>query len=112
MNTFLPVLLSSAAIGALVSSALTLYGQHVERNSRRREMLLAQSVTLALSHKENLIKLAQLQNESVFIPPEAKLVQTYFIALSELITERRLPRGMFATDSREDQDAFQRKYGA
>lgn len=45
-----PLILGSAAVGALVSSIITLIGQAVERRARRRELLLSKSIELAELH--------------------------------------------------------------
>jgi hypothetical protein len=111
MNTYMPILISSAAVGALVSSIITLVGQQIERNARRRELLLSEAVKMAMGHREYLLKFAESQHTSVFMPEQARLAQTYFLALSSLITEGNLPRGMFVNDSREEQEAFQRRHG-
>jgi hypothetical protein len=111
MNSYLPILISSAAVGALVSSIITLVGQQIERNARRRELLLSEAVKMAMGHRDYLLKFAQAQNTTVHIPEQAKLAQTYFLALSSLILKSKLPNGMFSNDSPEDQEAFQRKHG-
>jgi hypothetical protein len=111
MTDYVPVLLSSAAIGALVSSAMTLYGQTVERRARRREMLLAESVKLAIDHRAGLIAVATAQRQGeAFIPEGVRLVQTYYVGLSALITEGRLPIGMFASASAEAKREFQERF--
>lgn len=111
MSDYIPILLSSAAIGALVSSALTLFGQRAERKARRREMLLAESVKMAIDYRDGLIKMGQLQNGSTFVPETARLVQTYYAAMSELITEGHLPKGMYTFENEADRKEFQRRFG-
>jgi hypothetical protein len=110
MNNYLPILISSAAVGALVSSIITLVGQQIERNARRRELLLSEAVKMAMGHRDYLLKYAQFQNASLYIPEQARLAQTYFVALSSLIAESKLPKGMYVNESVEDQDEFQRKH--
>jgi hypothetical protein len=69
------------------------------------------AVKMAMGHRDYLLKYAQAQNASVFIPEQARLAQTYFVALSSLIAEGKLPKGMYVHDSAEDQETFQRKHG-
>lgn len=110
MNATATVILGSAAIGALVSSVITFAGQHIERRARRSEILLTESVKLAMAHKDTLIKVAEMSKREMFIPEQALLVQTYYVALSRLIEDGHLPKGLLTTDSPEDIEAFAREH--
>ena len=91
-------------------TGFTLLGQWWERKAKRRKMLLAQSVKMAMAHRESLIQFAQMTNQQTYIPEQARLVHTYFIALNEMIDSGSLPRGIFAHDSLEEKAAFQSKH--
>ncbi len=105
------LLLGSAAIGALVSSLITLIGQYIERKARREELLISEAIKLSMAHKDSLIEFAKMTQQNVYVPEHAKLAQTYFIALRSLIGTGKLPKGMYSADSSYDQKKFQDKYG-
>ena len=72
-------------------------------------MLLAESVKMAIDYSDGLIKMGQLQNG--IRPETARLVQTYYAAMSELITEGHLPKGMYTFENEADRKEFQRRFG-
>lgn len=106
MSDYIPILLSSAAIGALVSSGITLFAQRAERQARRREMLLAESVKLAIEHRQMLVEVGKSSLRATVIPETAKLVQLYFIGLASLIKDGKYPKGIFGSDDAEDVKEF------
>lgn len=112
MTANLILLLSSAAVGALVSSAITLVGQHIERKARREELLLTEAIKMAGDHRSGLMKLAEARpNTGVFVPNQIRLTVTYLIGLKSLIGSGRLPKGMFSDESTEDNEEFLRRHG-
>ena len=104
------LILGSAAIGALVSSIITFAGQVLERRARRQELLLSESVKLAMAHHAAQVEYAKLTRENRFIPEHVRLVQVYFIAMKHLILTGKLPVGMFQTDRPEEIEEFQREW--
>ncbi|HKV93569.1 MAG TPA: hypothetical protein VJW20_13565 [Candidatus Angelobacter sp.] len=71
------LILGSAAIGALVSSAITLIAQALERKARRRELLLQLSADFAkllYEHKTSGLGFAQLA-----------LIGQYYVILEEVL---------------------------
>lgn len=104
------LILGSAAVGALVSSVITLVGQHIERKARREELLLSEAIKLAMAHKEFMSDFAKSTGQTVTVPDHARLAQVYFIGLRSLIGTGKLPKGMYRTDSPIDQQAFQESH--
>jgi hypothetical protein len=86
MNTWLTVL-TSAAVGALVSSIVTFWGQYLERGARRKELLLTKSLEVAK-------RLSELQIQT---NPKGDLVDEFFMAemyyqwLESLMKSGQLP---------------------
>jgi hypothetical protein len=64
-----PLILGSAAIGALVSSIITLIGQAIERQARKRELLLSKSIDLAVLQLNLYKETALVNNQSVDLQP-------------------------------------------
>lgn len=58
VNTWLTVL-TSAAVGVLVSSVITVLGQYLERKVRRRELLFTKSIECAVRRNEFAHQLGQ-----------------------------------------------------
>ena len=104
------LLLGSAAVGALVSSIITLIGQQIERKARREELLLTESVKLALAHNEQIFKVAQASSREAFMPAPARLAHTYFVALKSLMSTGQLPKGLFTDDGEDAIREFQEKH--
>ena len=69
MSEITPFILGSAAIGALVSSIITLIGQAIERQARKRELLLSKSIDLAVLQLNLYKETALVNNQSVDLPP-------------------------------------------
>lgn len=86
MNQVLPIVLGSAAIGALMSSVITLVGQKFERESRREELLLSEATKLAEHQMETLLKVAAATRGtgSTRIVPLIEMVHDYHRLLTAL----------------------------
>ena len=59
------LVLSSAAVGALVSSLLTLLGSALERKARRRELLLSKAIDLAINRTQIAMTVAEKTGRKV-----------------------------------------------
>jgi hypothetical protein len=77
-------LLGSAAIGALISSIITVLSQRRERKSRREELALATATTMAANRTSTLIKIEGK------IEPDIVMVEDYFTAFKHLMGHGRL----------------------
>ena len=86
MNTWLTVL-TSAAVGALVSSILTFLGQYLERGARRKELLLTKSLEVA----KRLSELQIRTNPTGDLVDEFFVAEMYFQWLESLMKTGQLP---------------------
>jgi hypothetical protein len=77
MNTWLTVL-TSAAVGVLVSGVVTLIGQYLERRARRDELLLREALALAKSRRELALEVAKLTDSNASLIDDAINAETYF----------------------------------
>ncbi len=94
MPAIVPLVLGSAAIGALVSSIITLVGQAVERKARQRELLLAKSIELAELHT-NLIKAAvEMSGRNANMYPHIVHTRWFYKELEGLLRTGKLTPGM------------------
>jgi hypothetical protein len=82
---------TSAAVGALVSSLATLLAQALERRSRRRELLLAKSIELAFRRTDLIKELAFKSGQPATFQDDATLAAGYFNALEHLFEHGELP---------------------
>ena len=83
--TTLITIITSAAVGALASSILSLIGQHLERKSRREELLMVKAIDLAM-HKTDLVKELTIKlDKSATIHDTVFLAAEYYKDLRHLI---------------------------
>ena len=90
MNTWLTVL-TSAAVGVLVSGVVTLIGQHLERRARRDELLLREALELAKARRTLALEVAKLTDSNVSLIDDAINAETYFRWLKSLLESGKLP---------------------
>lgn len=86
-------IVTSAAVGALVSSAIALVSQALERRSRRRELLLAKAIELAISKRDFVLKATQGTGRRTQFMDDAVAAAEYYTALDHLLKKGELPRG-------------------
>lgn len=111
MNNVVPLVLGSAAIGALDSSVITVCGQYFERKARRKELLLNVATQLSLDHHRMLFDTAKAKpGGSYYIPDAVRLVQTHYQGLSDLLSVGKLPPGMFQTADPIEQEKFAERF--
>ena len=72
-------LLSSAAVGALVSSAITTVAQWRERKSRREELLLTKAMEMARA------RVATIVATGGKVEPDILIAEDYYVSLKHLI---------------------------
>ena len=90
MSVWITVL-TSAAIGALVSSVTTVYGQYLERRSRRNELLLVKALEMAVQQRDHVMKVvAESRGEAILFDPAIN-AETYFRWLKGLLDHGKLP---------------------
>lgn len=85
------LVLGSAAIGALVSSVISLVGQYFERQSRRKELILAKSVELAVAWANTKLEIAKSSNQSVFIENQTVITEINYKCLMGLLKHGEIP---------------------
>ena len=90
MSTW-PTVLTSAAVGVLVSSIVTLIGQHLERRARREELLLVRALELAAARREFVLQVAEKNNQTASVVDDAITAETYFRWLRSLLETGKLP---------------------
>jgi hypothetical protein len=90
MNTWLTVL-TSAAVGVLVSSFIALLGQYLERRARRDELLLTKAVEMAAERRKLAMEAAEKTGATASLLDDAIVAETYFRWLKQLLETGRLP---------------------
>lgn len=93
-SQIITLVLGSAAIGALVSSAITLIGQALERKSRRTELLISESIRLAEQHATVAIEAGKIRSAAghpTLIEPLIETVADYHHLLTALFNTGKLP---------------------
>lgn len=98
MNVWLAVL-TSAAVGALVSSAISVWGQYLERSARRKELLLANALEMAKRRSDRLIQAAHAGGGAVKLYDEVIMAEIYYGWLKSLIESGQLPPSAKKTPS-------------
>ena len=93
MNTIsTPLLiLTSAGVAAFVSGLIAFVGQWLERRSRRRELLLAKAIELAVERTRFLTELAEKRGRPIDILDNAMLTEVYYQWLLHLLDHDELP---------------------
>jgi hypothetical protein len=81
----------SAAVAAVVSSVFTLLGQHLERKSRLRELILSKALEMALQHTKILMEVAEKSQQSVRLYDTVVKAETYYRWLTHLHEHGELP---------------------
>jgi hypothetical protein len=90
VNTWL-VVLTSSAVGVLVSSVVTLLGQYLERRARRDELLLAKACEMAARRTEIAVQAAKDAGAGVSLQDDVINAETYYRWLKELLATGKLP---------------------
>lgn len=87
----LATVLTSAAVGVLVSGILTLLGQYLERRSRRNELLLAKALEMAVQRTATMVRLAEKTGATVSLVDEVINAETYYRWLKSVLETGKLP---------------------
>ena len=83
------LIVSSAAIGAVVSSVITELGRWRERRSRREELALTKAFEMAKSITDMSVELIKL-GKSVQIMPMNDTIATAYVTLKHILAHDRL----------------------
>jgi len=83
VSTWLTVL-TSAAVGVLVSSVVTLWGQYLERGARRKELLLTKALEMAKRMSELRMRAVDKGGGGVKLYDEVVVAEIYFRWLESL----------------------------
>lgn len=83
--------LTSAAVGVLVSGLLTLLGQYLERKARRDEIILEKALEAAQFRTKIAVELAKDKNVGVSLLDEVISAETYVRWLKHLMKTGKLP---------------------
>jgi hypothetical protein len=90
MNTWL-IVLTSSAVGVLVSGVMTLVGQRLERRSRREELLLTKAVEIAAHRFDSSLKFALETKTPMNLMDAAINVETDYRWLKSVLETGKLP---------------------
>jgi hypothetical protein len=90
----LSVVLTSAAVSAVVSGLFTFVSQGLERRARQREFLLKTAAEWATKHLEEGLALAKVKGGRTAIPGLGILTYRYHQQLLSLMKSGKLPPGM------------------
>ncbi len=85
------VIVTSAGIGALISSGLNLLAQVLERRSRRRELLLSKAIDLAAARTQTVMRAAERSGATAVIQDELINAESYYQWLDHLMEHGKLP---------------------
>ena len=92
--SLISLIIGSAAVGALVSSVITLIGQHLERRARQRELLLSKAIELSELHTDLLKAVAERGNRSVNMYPHIVQTRWFLNQLQSLLFKGKLSSNM------------------
>lgn len=85
------IIITSAAVGAIVAALINLIGQYFERRSRRKELLLSKAVEMAIERARFTFDVAKASNACADIPDQAVMAATYYQWLKHLLDRDELP---------------------
>lgn len=91
MSTFI-IVITSASVGALISTSITLFGQYFERKSRRKELLLSKAIEMGLSKTEFAAKIAKDFHKTIILTDAINLAATYYRELNVLLKTENLSK--------------------
>lgn len=86
-----PLVLTSAAIGAVVSSLIAVIGQAIERRARTRELLISKALELGFDNYRRAMEVKQLTGRAMRIQDPIVSAETYFEWLEYMFNHGRLP---------------------
>lgn len=87
---------TSAAVGALVSTAINVVSQWRERSARRRELLFRAAMELAHKRQELFVSEALRTRTPLLVPDPVFNIAEYFDSLEHLFDKGKLPAELHA----------------
>jgi hypothetical protein len=90
-SAVLTVVLTSAAVGAVMSQLITLIAQHFERKARRTEFLMKTATDWAVKRVELAIEYAKTRAVHPVTPDLGWMAYEYHQQLSSLMTDGTMP---------------------
>jgi len=90
MNQTFTIVLGSAAIGAIVSTTITLIGQAFERHARAKELLFTKAIEMANANVALLQDFAKHTNQQVDVRPIVVYARWHYHQLSSLFSKGKL----------------------
>ncbi len=94
MRSLVPLILGSAAVGALVSSIVTLVGQSIERKARQKELLLSKAIELAELQIDMQKAAVEMNGGRVEVYPHIVQARWFHKELVKLLSDGKLSQGM------------------
>ena len=94
-------IITSAAVGGVVASAIGFVGQVFERRSRRMELLLSKSIELAVERTRFVFEVAKAQKEPAEIGDPGIHFAKYFKWLQIVLEKGELPDDLRSGVKRE-----------
>jgi hypothetical protein len=86
------IVLTSSAVGVLVSSIVALAGQYLERRARRGELLLTKALEMAIRRTDVIMKSIEVSGRgSASLSDEVINAETYLRWLKFLLDSGKLP---------------------
>lgn len=92
-SNLLPTVITSAAVGALASAVVAFVGQGLERRARRKELLLAKAIELAVGRRELVMRVAEASGKTADLWDDATVAAEYYGVLKHLLDKGDLPEG-------------------
>lgn len=86
-------IVTSAAVGALVSAVVNALSAWLERSARRKELLLTKAIDLSVQRTDLVLKLSDKMGKRAEIHDTVTLAEVYFQWLRHLLDKGRLPEG-------------------
>jgi hypothetical protein len=100
------VVLTSAAVAAVVSGLFTFVSQWLERRARRKELLMKTATDWAVKHLEQALQLGKDRGVRVEVPALGWLAQDYYHQLTIL-----LKRGTLPPEAQQEYDQWLQRSG-
>jgi hypothetical protein len=87
----LSTVITSAAVGAVTAAVVNIIGQALERRSRRKELLLAKAVELAVERVRFAFEVAKASSQGAALKDPGITCATYYKWLRHLLDKGELP---------------------
>jgi hypothetical protein len=97
-NTVITII-TSAAVGTLISSAVTLFSQWRERAARRKELLLSRAIDLAFARRKFVTEAADRAAAPAYLKDDVSFAADYYQILAHLMDKGKLPDAFLAREA-------------